>query len=260
MSRAWLHGAARRVLVLLVFTACGSSPAVTMPAASPPPPPPPVEPPIAAGPAVPATIVEGERLALGGGAFVRFTSVVVEDIAASPDGVYPGGSGITLALVFEGVGAPVRRAISLLSAGYQSVSTAWFEDRRVTVVAVEDPLRTPRVVLLAERATDRPRPGTPVVKRLVVGDELALDGARIKFLGHSDKHVSKGPPPILLALEIREGRAPPVRSESHVGTEDQPTSWSWHDYRFTILEHAYNATMRVSIDRLELEPLALTRE
>lgn len=109
--------------------------------------------------------------------------------------------------------------------------SAWFEDRRVTVVDVEDPLSAPRSCC-----------------------------SRIKFLGHSDKRVSEGIPPILLALEIREGSALPERSESHVGTEDPLTGCRWHDCRFTILENAYNAMMRASIERLDVEPLALTRE
>lgn len=212
--------------------------------------------PAARSTATPVTIATDQRLALGGGVTVHFTGVVVEEIAASPDGNYPGGSGITLALVFEGMGAPERREISLLSAGYDSVREAWFSRYRVTVVDVKDPLRHPHLEVIAERISDRVRPGAPIAARLERGAKLELGSATMTFHGHSTKHIDQGElPPLMIAVEYRAPGAPPERCERNVGTDDRPQRWSWRDYRFTIVEHAYDAWMQLSIERLELDPV-----
>lgn len=246
--------AVRRCLVLtsclgaaLVGSCATSAPAPTMPTT-------PVPPPRSTAP--PISIAANQRLALGGGVTVHFTGVVVEEIAASPDDNYPGGSGITLALIFEGMGAPQRREISLLSAGYDSVREAWFDHYRVTVVDVQGPLRAPQLEIFAERVTDRVRTGTPMAARIERGAHLELGSATMTFHGHSTKHIDQGElPPLMVAVEYRAPGGPPERFEHNVGTEDRPQRWTWRDYRFTSVEHAYDAWMQLSIDRLELGPL-----
>lgn len=200
------------------------------------------------------TLTKDQRLALEGGVSVHFSNVVVEEIAASPDGTYAAGSGITLALVFEGVGRSARRELGLLSSGYTSTPAAWFDRMRITVVDVKDPHRNPRVELIAERVTDRVRPGAPIVVTLERGGEVVLEGATMKFLGHSTKHIGPGEEaPLLVAVEYRDSSGHAERFEGHVGTEDRPRSFRWRDYQFTILEHAYDMMMKLSIERLELE-------
>lgn len=209
-----------------------------------------------ATPASAETLAPEQRLALGGGVTVHFKDVVVEDIAASPDGSYPAGSGVTSTLIFEGSGEPVRREISLLSPGYTSVREAWFERTRVTVLDVKDPLRAPRLVVTAEQVSDRVRPGAPIVARVERGGELALGAATFVFHGHTSKHIDAGErPPLLVAGEYRAPGAEPERFEINVGADDRPQQWSWRDYRFTITAHAYDAWMQLSIARLELEPV-----
>ncbi|MFY0533879.1 hypothetical protein [Nannocystis pusilla] len=177
----------RRSLVICLLAACAApAPTPTMP---PPAPPPPAT---AAVPAMRTTLAANQRLPLGGGVTVHFNNVTVESIAASPDGSYPAGSGITLALVFEGMGAPVSREISLLSEGYESVREAWFDRYRVEVVEVLDPTRTPRLVVVAEQVTDRVRPGEARAVRVERGGEVELGSTRMRFLGHSTKHIDAG--------------------------------------------------------------------
>lgn len=245
----------RRWLVVTLLGACAHpTPATTPMTPTTPPPPAPTSPAPAAA-SVP--LVKDQRLALGGGVTVHFTDVVVEAIEASPDGAYPGGSGITLALIFEGMGAPERREISLLSAGYASVPAAWFDRYRVTVTAVEDPLRAPRLRVVAERVGERVRPGAPRSVRVERGGEVALEDATMVFLGHSSKHSDgREPSPLMVAVEYRAPGGPPDRSERNVGADDRPQRWSWRDYRFTIAAHAYDAWMQLSIERLELEPVS----
>lgn len=218
--------------------------------------PPPSAPPPAATPAKRTTLAPDERLALGGGVTVHFSRVIVEEIAASPGGDYPAGSGITTSLIFEGLGAPVSREISLLSPGYESVREAWFDRYRIEVVDVLDPTRAPRLELVAGRLTDRVRPGEPRVVRVERGGEVALETANMTFLGHSTKHIDAGEsPPLMVAVEYQTTRSAPERVETNVGTEDRPQRWSWRDYLFTIDAHAYDAWMQLSIARLELEPV-----
>ncbi|WAS91056.1 hypothetical protein [Nannocystis punicea] len=240
--------AVRRCLVACLLGACAA-----------PAPPPTMQPPsapVAAAPAARTTLAPNERLALGGGVTVHFSNVTVESIAASPDGSYPAGSGITLALIFEGLGAPVSREISLLSAGYESVREAWFDRYRVEVVEVEDPTRAPRLVVVAEQVTERVRPGEPIAARVQRGGEVELGSTRMKFLGHSTKHIEAGePPPLLVAVEYQPFRAAPERLETHVGTEERPQRWRWRDYLFTIEAQAFDAWLQLSIARLELEPV-----
>lgn len=243
--------AARGGLVVCLLAACAApAPAPTMQ---------PPDPPKTTAPASPAprmTLAPNERLPLGGGVTVHFEGVTVESIEASPDGSYPGGSGITLMLIFEGMGAPVRREISLLSAGYESVREAWFERWRVEVVEVEDPSRKPRLVVTAEQVTERVRPGQPIAARLQRGAEIELGSTRMKFLGHSTKQIEAGEaPPLLVALEYQPFRAEAERFELHVGTEARPQGWSWRDYRFNVEAQAYDAWVQLSIARLELEPV-----
>lgn len=217
---------------------------------------PPPSAPAPAAPAIRTTLHANERLPLGGGVTVHFKNVTVESIEASPDGSYPAGSGVTLALVFEGVGAPVSREISLLSAGYESVREAWFEGYRVEVVEVEEPTRAPRLVVIAEQVSDRVRPGEPRTVRVQRGGEVELGATRMRFLGHSTKHIDAGEsPPLLVAVEYQPPRAEPERFETNVGTEAGPQRWRWRDYRFTIEAHAFDAWMQLSIARLELEPV-----
>lgn len=239
----------RRCLVVCLLGACA------VPAPEPTMPPPSAPAPVAA-PASATTLAPNERLALGGGVTVHFTGVTVEQIEASPDGSYPAGSGVTLALIFEGMGAPVSREIDLLSPGYESVREAWFDRYRVAVVDVIDPTRAPRLVVVAEQITDRVRPGQPLAVRVARGGDVDLETARMKFLGHSTKHIDPGEsPPLLVAVEYQALRAEPERLETNVGTDDHPQRWRWRDYLFTIDAHAYDAWMQLSIARLQLEPV-----
>ncbi|MBK8261677.1 MAG: hypothetical protein IPK80_10090 [Nannocystis sp.] len=230
-------------------------------APTPPPPmplpadPPPVTATAASAEVSPTTLAPNQRLALGGGVTVRFSGVTVESIEASPDGSYPGGSGVTLVLVFEGSAAPVRREISLLSAGYDSIREAWLDTYRVEVIEVEDPTRAPRLVLIAERVTDRVRPEQPLRVRVQRGGEVALGSTRMKFLGHSTKEIDAGEsPPLLVAVEYQPLRGELERLETHVGADVNPQRWRWRDYLFTIDSYAYDAWMELSIARLELAP------
>jgi hypothetical protein len=244
------NAAVRRGLVLCLLAACAA------PALTPTMPPPSAPAPAPAAPAMRTTLTANERLPLGGGVTVHFKDVTVESIAASPDGSYPAGSGVTLALVFEGMGAPVSREISLLSAGYESVREAWFERYRVEVVEIEDPTRTPRLVVVAEQVTDRVRAGAPRAVRVERGGEVELGSTRMRFLGHSTKHIDAGEsPPLLVAVEYQPPRAEPERFETNVGTEAGPQRWRWRDYLFTIEAHAFDAWMQLSIARLELAPV-----
>ena len=59
----------------------------------------------------------------------------------------------------------------------------------------------------------------------------------------------------MVAVEYRAPGAAPERFERNVGTEARPQRWSWRDYRFTIVAHAYDAWMQFSIERLELGPV-----
>jgi len=243
----------RRCLVIILLGACASSaPVPTMPVPQPPAPASAVT--LATAPTV--TLGRDQRLTLGGGVTVHFNDLIVEEIAASPDGHYPGGSGITLALIFEGLGAPARREISLLSAGYDSVREAWFDHYRVTVVDVKDPLGDPQLAVIAERIGDRVRADASIAVRVERGAEIALGTATMTFHGHSSKHTREGEQsPLMVAAEYRAPGAPPERFERNVGTEDRPQRWSWRDYRFTIDSHAYDEWMQLSIERLELEPI-----
>lgn len=202
------------------------------------------------------TLAQGQRIALGDGVTVRFTGVVVEAIEGSPDGAYPAGSGVTLALIFEGIGAPERREISLLSAGYDSLREAWFDRFRVTVVEVKDPLRAPQLEVIAEQVSDRVRPGAPITARLEKGGELPLGAATMTFRGHSTKIVGPGESqPLVVHVDYRAPGAPPESSSYNVGPSGEPRRWRWRDHQFTVTAHDYDTWMQLAIDRLELAPI-----
>ena len=249
----------RRCLAALLLGACATrSPVSTMPSpATSPTMPSSSQPSPTPGPQGPViTLAPDQRLALGGGVTVHFTGVVVEEIAGSPDGAYPAGSGVTLALIFAGIGAPERREISLLSAGYDSLHEAWFDRFRVTVVDVKDPLRAPRLELIAEQVSDRVRPGAPITARLERGAELALEAATMTFRGHSAKSVAAGESqPLVVHVDYRAPGAPPESAAYNVGPDDRPQRWRWRDHEFTITAHAYDAWMQLAIARLELAPI-----
>ena len=247
-------------LLLLALAACTGRAPGPAPLQPQPTPPPPIDAP--ASPVTPPrpnlTLAREQRVPLqpGGAATLRYDNLVLEDIAASPDGSYPAGSGITLDLILDGGAAPQRVPLTLLSSGYRSRPSAWFGEFRVTLLDVKDPHRAPRVELALERVSARLRPGAPQVVRVDLGQSIALDDdIRVEFLGHSTKHIDKGePPPLMVALRYHVPGEPPLSTEFNVGSDDRPQTWTWRDYHFTILASGYNAYMQLALARLQLDP------
>ena len=249
-------------LLLLTLGACATRPSASGPA--------PLTPGTPSGPNTPApqppaapmtpthtlTLDQRAPLELGSTATLRYEGLVIEDIAGSPDGSYPGGSGISLTVIVDGGATPQRRQLSLLSAGYTSRPSAWFDRHRVTLLDVEDPYKKgARALFVVERVSDRTRPGPPVVVRVAAGQSIDLDDEiRVEFLGNSTKEISAGEkPPLMVAVKYHVPGEPPDSTEFNVGADDTPQSSTWRDDRLTIVESAYNAWMRVSIERLQLE-------
>jgi len=203
------------------------------------------------------SLTRGQRvtLELGGSETLGFEDVVVESIEAGPSEAYPAGSGVSVTLIVEGGRSPERRQVSLLSSGYRSHPVAWFGPYRVTLVDVKDPHRAAQVDLVVERVSERSLPGEPVVVRVEAGQSITLgDAARVEFLGHSTKHIDAGErPPLMVALKYHIPGEAPLSTEFNVGTDDRPQTWTWRDYRLTIVEYVYNAWMRVSVERLALD-------
>ena len=247
-------------LLLLALAACTGRAPGPAPLQPQPTPPPPIDAP--ASPVTPPrpnlTLAREQRVPLqpGGAATLRYDNLVIEDIAASPDGSYPAGGAITLDLILDGGAAPQRVPLTLLSSGYRSRSSAWFGEFRVTLLDVKDTHRAPRVELALERVSARLRPGAPQVVRVELGQSIALDDdIRVEFLGHSTKHIDKGePPPLMVALRYHVPGEPPLSTEFNVGSDDRPQTWTWRDYHFTILASGYNAYMQLVLARLQLDP------
>lgn len=255
----------RAIVILLLTVACARRPAeparpeVTTPDATPTPTATTTAQPMtSAAPNLVLTRDQRAPLALGSTATIHYDGLVIEEIAGSPDGSYPGGSGISLTLVVDGGPAPQRRSVSLLSTGYTSRRAAWFDDRRVTLLDVEDPYRQARVALLVERVTGDVLPGAPVEARVAVGGMVALDAdTRVEFLGNSTKSISAGErPPLMIALRYHVAGEEPATTEFNAGTDDRALTWVWRDRRFTVTRYAYDEWMQLRIDRLRLAPAA----
>lgn len=250
-----------RVPPLLLFALAGCTGRAPGPAPLQPQPAPPSPTDAPARPVAPPrpnlTLARDQRvpLQLGGTATLRYENLVLEDIAASPDGSYPAGSGITLDLILDGGATPERVPLTLLSSGYRSRPCAWFGEFRVTLIDVKDPHRAPRVELALERVSARTRPGAPQVVRVEVGQSIPLDDeVRVEFLGNSTKHIDPGEkPPLMVALRYHVPGEPPLSTEFNVGSDDKPQTWIWRDYHFTILASGYNASMQVAVARLQLD-------
>lgn len=103
-----------------------------------------------------------ETATLPGGATLKFVSLSVEEIAASPDDPvsYPAGSGVNVSLEFKNGTAPAERIeLNQLSAGYTSKSSASSQGYHFVLVKTADEharakatLRVLRVLSDAERA------------------------------------------------------------------------------------------------------------
>lgn len=194
-------------------------------------------------------------LFLGSTATIRYDGLAIEDIAASPDGAYPAGSGVSLTLIVDGGAAPLRRGVNLLSPGYSSRAAAWFGDIRVTLLDVKDPYKKDvKVELRVERVTDEVLPETPVQVRVAAGGTIDLDAeTQLEFLGNSTKTISKGDrAPLMVALRWLVAGEEPEKTEFNAGSG--PYGWDWRDRRFTIVAHAYNEWMQLKIERLRLAP------
>lgn len=247
-------------LALVVLVACaGPSRPVEGPKVASPVVPLPVDP-VPAGEGANLVLTREQRapIELGATATLRYEGLVVESIAAGPSAAYPAGSGLSLTLVLEGGARAERQTVSLLSEGYTSRPVAWFGSHRVTLLDVKDPEREAKVELVVERVSDRARPGAPVVARVEVGQSITLDdGVRVEFLGNSTKEIGEGEAaPLLVALRYLVPGEEPRASESSVGSDGGPLGWTWRDYRFVIVEHAYAAWMKLSIERLVLDRAA----
>lgn len=207
------------------------------------------------------TLVEGQRVAIASDRTLRFDNLVIEEIAGSPDGSYPAGSGLTLALLVEvtGQAEPLRRTVSLLSAGYTSQREAWFDDYRVTLVDVQQPHAAARVALAVEQVSEHAPSGAPSVTRVERGQALPLDGqTTLVFVGNTPKHTSVGQAlPLMLTVEYHVPGEDPDLKHMNLGDEHHPRPWIWRDFRFTIVEHAFDAWMRVSVERLQLKPVVI---
>jgi hypothetical protein len=196
-------------------------------------------------------------LALGHTALLRYDGLAVESLAASPDGAYPGGSGVSLTLYLEGGPAPLRRDLSLLSPGYTSRDRAWFGDHRVTLLDVKDLYtKSTRVELLVERVTGEPLPGPATAARVVRGDSVELDAdTRLEFLGNPARQVAAGErSPRTIAVRYHVGGEQPESAELDVGPDGSRRSWDWRDWRFTVTAHAHDEWLQLEIRRLRLAP------
>jgi hypothetical protein len=250
----------RGLAMFLFIGACAQRSVEPAPVNAPQPPARPTAQPAQPMTTVPNLVLTHEQRAplyLGSTATIRHDGLVIEDIAASPDGAYPAGSGISLTLIVEGGPSPIRRSVNLLSSGYTSRAAAWFGDIRVTLLDVKDPhKREARVELLVERITGDVVPGAPVLVRVAAGGTFELDAdTRIEFLGNSTKTISKGDqPPLMVALRYLVAGEEPEKTEFNAGTG--PYAWDWRDRRFTIVDHAYDQWMQLKIERLRLTPTA----
>jgi len=243
---------------VLVLAACASQPpAPPAPASGPPP--------TAPGPAPPPTgatmpllqLTQDRPITLRSGVTLRHEGLVIEEIAAGPSPAYPGGSGVTMTLVVDGIGGgvAVRRPISLLSPGYTSQNVAWFGPYRVTVVDVKDPHRRDAVVeLTVEETTDEVVPGAPIVATITRGGSLELGDATMIFVAHGHKRTRPGETsPLLLTVQYRVPGS--ETEEQHGELTGDPPRWTWRDRRFLVRDHAYNASMQLEVVRLRLAPL-----
>lgn len=195
-------------------------------------------------------------LALRSGVTLRHEDIVIEEIAAGPSPAYPAGSGVTLTLVVDGLGgAPIRRPISLLSAGYTSQNVAWFGPYRVTVVDIEAPHRRDAIIKLAvEEVTDVAAPGPPLVATVARGGSLDLGDATMTFVAHGHKRTGPGEAsPLLLTARYSVPGAEP--EEHHGEVDGTPPAWTWRDRRFTIRNYQYDVSMDLEVVRLQLAPL-----
>lgn len=255
------------MLIMMLVVGCAASPTTTTTPGDARPSPPPTMPnsvPTIATPTVPptnVTLVQGQRVAIASDRTLRFDNLVIEEIAGSPDGSYPAGSGLTLALLVEvtGQAEPLRRTVSLLSDGYTSQREAWFDDYRITLVDVQQPHNAARVALAVEQVSEHAPSGAPSVTRVERGQALPLDGqTTLVFVGNTTKRTSVGQAlPLMLTVEYRVPGEEPDLKHMNLGDEHHPRPWIWRDFRFTIVEHAFDAWMRVSVERLQLRPAAI---
>lgn len=256
------------MLVMTLVVGCAASPTTTSttPGDAHPSPPPtmPNSVPTIATPTVPptnVTLVQGQRVAIARDRTLRFDNLVIEEIAGSPDGSYPAGSGLTLVLLVEitGQAEPLRRTVSLLSTGYTSQREAWFDDFRVTLIDVQQPHTAARVALAVEQVSEHAQSAPASVTRVERGQALPLDGqTTLVFVGNTTKRTSVDQPlPLMLTVEYHVPGEDPALEHLNLGDELHPRQWIWRDFRFTIVEHAFNAWMRVSVERLQLRPAAI---
>ena len=185
---------------------------------------------------------------------LRVESVVIESIEPSPDGAYPGGSGIDVEVVMQRGRYEVRGSMTSLSEGYASRPSAWLEQYRVTLVDVDDPHNAPKVSLVVERVSEEEPTGEPTKGRLSKATPITLpDGTELRFLGHSHKSVSAGmTSPLMISVQWAVPGYDAVDQHTSIETDGRRT-FDWHEQVVKVVEWQYDDWMDVEIRRRKLE-------
>ncbi len=185
---------------------------------------------------------------------LRVEDLVIEEIEASPDGNYPSGSGVDVVVIFQRGSYEIKRPLTLLSEGYDSRPTTWFEGYRVTLLDVADPHGTAKVSLLVERVTDRPD-GAPVKHRVKKGGEVQIDpDTRLRFVGHGHKRTMPGQSsPLMVAVDWLVRGTEDEGQSLNVGADPATMGWAWRKWQISIDEYDYDQWMQLTVQAWALE-------
>ena len=188
---------------------------------------------------------------------VDFVDATEEIIEPSPNGSYPGGSGVVVGLRINGDDFE----LSKLSDGYASMNALWLGEHRYELVSYTS--RTKSIELRVARVSDQIVGPTRSV-RVGRGNDVSLSGgAAMTFESHGHKRVyeNQGSPLVVRVSYWRVAKVgedlesrDPLGKESHnLGPPATGQSWRWRDYHFTLGDYEYNQFMVLDVQRLALK-------
>lgn len=184
--------------------------------------------------------------------------VVVEQIAASPDGKYPAGSGVCVTLQLEdGYGHAGEEELCRLTPPYGFREFMYFQGRRIRWVDLRSPLREPILVLEVQKLSpkDYDALGTFVLDRgkpVVIDDDMTVT---LAAHGHKRTRPGKRSPLILTLDYTQRGKetASGIREKIWLGDESR-SSWHRGRYRFELVDNSYNRSTKVTVRRARDAP------
>ncbi len=202
-------------------------------------------------------LVPGNAIALDHGTTLTAQSVVVETLEPSPDGAYPGGGAIEVALRLQRGQYVLDTSLLDITEGYTPRRVAWLEDFRVELVQVEDVHGAPKVHVVLETVSEQ-HTDAPGRRVRIERDQTVIldDGHRFEFLGHSHKRTfaNQASPLIVHARWSLPGFEPLGDIASLQTSEDERT-WRVRDVEVTLIDWDYDDWMELEIRHLRRTPV-----